>query len=112
MPLIVPARAGKSPSGEPGLGGAWIRAGLPHLPANLKFLNLTGTQVTDAGLVSISRLTKLEHVYLGNAPITDAGLAHLERPPNLKTLAIMNTQVTDDGAAKLKRKLPTLMIHR
>jgi hypothetical protein len=49
---------------------------------DIKFLNLGGTQVTDAGIVQLKELT------------------------SLKTLRILDTQVTDAGVEDLKKALP------
>ncbi len=83
-------------------------AGLIHLSSaqNLVVLDLTNTQVTDAGLVHLKALTKLEHLYLDNTQVTDAGLAHLQGLNNLESLLLNGTQVTDAGAGKLRQALP------
>jgi internalin A len=47
-------------------------------------LNLSDTPITDAGLVSMKGLTKLESVMVGNTQVTDAGVKALNRAlPNL-----------------------------
>jgi hypothetical protein len=40
-------------------------------------LSLSGTQVTDAGLVHLKGMTGLRTLDLSDTQITDAGLAHL-----------------------------------
>lgn len=87
-------------------------AGLNQLPPDLKALGLSGTPVTNAGLATIARLTKLEYLNLSNSSITDAGLVQLENLPNLQALTVTNTQVTDAGVANLQKKLPALKIQR
>ena len=45
----------------------------------LQRLVLTGTQVTDAGLVHLKGLTGLQELWLGDTQVTDAGLAELNQ---------------------------------
>lgn len=45
----------------------------------LERLDLSDTQVTDAGLAQLKGLTSLEHLYLVNTLVSDAGLEHLNR---------------------------------
>jgi hypothetical protein len=110
-------------------------AGLEQLPTSIKILNLTGAQVTDAGLAHLRRLPRLELLRLGSAkvtdagleqiarlpglrflilvgtPITDAGLDHVERLSQLESLYLEGTAVTDAGLSKLKQARPDLHIH-
>lgn len=87
-------------------------AGLIHLSStqNLIVLNLTNTQVTDAGLVHLKALTKLEELWLDNTQVTDAGLVHLRRLKNLDGLLLNDTKVTDEGVEKLRQALPNCWI--
>lgn len=43
---------------------------LPHLDN----LNLSGTQVTDAGLVYLQELPRLRYIYVDNTQVTSEGL--------------------------------------
>ena len=48
-------------------------------------VNLSHTQVTDAGLVHLAGLTNLEVLYLYGTQVTDAGLDELRKAlPNCK----------------------------
>ena len=78
-------------------------AGLAQLKrlTNLKTLGLSWTQVTDAGLVHLEELTGLESLGLSWTRVTDAGLVHLKELPNLDTLWLKNTRVTDAGLVHL-----------
>ena len=68
----------------------------------LHSLRLTGTAVTDAGLVHLKGLTGLRDLQLGNTEITDAGLAHLRGLTELRGLLLFNTPVTDASLDQLK----------
>jgi len=79
-------------------------AGLVHLKGltKLQQLDLLDTQVTDAGLVHLKGLTKLKLLGLSRTQVSDAGLVHLNGLTNLEVLALENTQVTDAGLVHLK----------
>jgi hypothetical protein len=47
--------------------------------SQLEWLNLDGTQVSDAGLVHLKRLTKLSQLNLFNTRVTDAGVNELKQ---------------------------------
>jgi hypothetical protein len=79
-------------------------AGLAHLKGltALEWLSLRHTQVSNAGLAHLKGLTVLETCDLGNTQISDAGLAHLRGLTALKGLALRNTQISDAGLAHLR----------
>jgi hypothetical protein len=53
--------------------------------SGLQWLNLDGTQVTDAGLEHLKGLTSLESLLLRGTQVTDAGVAELQHAlPGLK----------------------------
>ena len=85
--------------------GPWkiTDAGLVHLKGMTKLedLNLYGTKITDVGLVHLKGLTNLQNITLPKQ-ITDAGLEHLKGLTNLKKLNLNNTQITDAGLVHLK----------
>ncbi len=89
-------------------------ADLVHLKSlpRLQELYLNNTQITDAGLVHLTGLTNLETLGLGFTQITDVGLAHLTRLTNLQWLDLWNTQITDAGLVHLKglTRLDTLFL--
>jgi Leucine-rich repeat (LRR) protein len=134
-------------SGEPPAWYAWLRKlhGDEHLGnaiavgegpwTKLERLHLDRTQITDAGLVHLRGLTKLEvlnlsrspsidgsglvHLkdltnlkvlYLASTQITDAGIMHLKDLTNLEYLSLYDTQVTDEGVKKLQDALPNCKI--
>ena len=52
---------------------------------NIVSLSLIGTTITDAGLVHLKRLTKLQRLVLDFTKVTDAGVADLQKAlPNCK----------------------------
>lgn len=69
---------------------------------NLRYLDLSFTDVGDAGLAHLVGLTKLEWLLLFSTRVTSAGLAHLAGLSNLRELQLGECQVTDDGLAQLK----------
>ena len=80
--------------------------GLVHVKEipSLRILSLPEglCRMTDAGLISISNMPRLENLYLDvKGPITDDGLAHLSKIHSLKKLHLSRLQVTDRGLAYL-----------
>jgi hypothetical protein len=88
-------------------------AGLVHLQGltKLELLDISGTKITDARLVHLKGLTNLFRLVLDGTQVTDAGLAHLKGLTNLESLNLANTRVTDAGVGELKRALPGVTIH-
>jgi hypothetical protein len=95
------------------LSGTQVRdAGLAHLKGltNLRVLSLTETQVSDGGLAHLKGLTNLERLMLADTKVSDAGLVHLKGLKNLEKLYLFGSKVTDAGVADLKKALPTVHI--
>ena len=59
------------------------------------------THATDADLINLERLSKLEAVELENLPNLDAALKHLRTLRCLESLDMNNSQVSDVGLANL-----------
>lgn len=78
----------------------------------LTWLNLCSTEITDAGLVNVGRLSDMQELDLSITKITDEGLQHLCSLTELNDLWLMNTEVTDAGVATLQQSLPNLKVHR
>jgi len=76
-------------------------AGLVHFRGALKVLYLNGTRITDDGLADMRGLTCLRTVELNGTHITDAGVARLQGLTGLQRLVLDNTRVTDAGLAHL-----------
>lgn len=89
-------------------------AGLEHLKglSGLSSLYLKGTQITDAGLEHLAELASLEVLFLADTQITDAGLEHLKGLTNLRELPLYGSQVTDEGVKDLQKALPDCFISR
>lgn len=80
-------------------------AGLVHLKGlrRLNRLRLNDTEITDAGLAHLADLTRLEHLGLSGTQVTDAGLAHLDGLIALNSLALGATRITDAVADPVVR---------
>jgi hypothetical protein len=66
---------------------------------------------TDAAVVQVACLSRLEYVYLEGPSIRNARLAHLKGLTKLSVLCLKNTRVTYAGAKELNEALPTLTIY-
>lgn len=73
----------------------------------LKRLNLNYTSVTDKGIVGLPELVDLR---LDSAGVTDAGLEPLEKMQTLKYLNLYHTLVTEKAFEDLKKALPKCQI--
>jgi hypothetical protein len=68
---------------------------------SLRYLDLTGTGITDAGLVHILACSNLETLILWDTGVTDDGVALLAGFHHLRHLGLGNTRVTDSGLRHL-----------
>ncbi len=82
-------------------------AKLASLGANLRWLDLGGTGVTDAGLEQLSAMPNLSRLHLERTKITDSGLARLAPLNQLEYLNLYGTEITDAGLQDLQ-DLPKL----
>jgi uncharacterized membrane protein len=80
---------------------------LAPLGSNLRWLDLAGTSVTDAGLARLPAMPNLVRLHLERTAITDSGLAALAGLVNLEYLDLYGTEVSDAGLETLE-KLPKL----
>ena len=78
--------------------------------ANLEWLNVDNTQLSDAGLQHFRMMNKLTFLHLGSTAVSDAGLPQLEGLASLKDLKVTRTAVTAAGVTKLQAKLPNTEI--
>ena len=74
---------------------------LPRL-TNLWRLSLDRTTISDRTLLALEKLSRLEAVNLYATQVTDAGLAPLEKLPRLRSVYAWQTQVTAVGAEALQ----------
>ncbi|QGQ22043.1 protein kinase [Gimesia benthica] len=66
-------------------------------------LDLSSSQIDDAGLGYLTGLTKLEKLFIhANHQITDEGLKHLKGMRDLQVLTVTNGQITDEGIMYLQ----------
>jgi len=96
-------------------GGSGVTdAGLVHLRnlPRLERLGLSSTGVKGPGLIHIQGLTRLKNLDLINLPVADADLAHLAGLTSLEDLMITGPGVTDAGMTHLAglTNLKTLQI--
>lgn len=78
--------------------------------SRLQILTLSGNRITDDGLAMIGRMPNLEELDLDATDVTDAGLVHLQALKKLKSLSLGGTLVTPRGASKLQSALPGLEV--
>jgi len=75
---------------------------LEPLAANVVWLDLGRTKITDTGLDRLKRLAGLERLHLEGTQLGDAALARLAGAQKLSYLNLYGTKVTDKGLAQLK----------
>lgn len=67
---------------------------IAHIGAKLRFLNLSNTRVSSAGVgVLVGRVPKLETILLSNTPTDDLAISHLGAMPSLKVINLSGTNV-------------------
>jgi mono/diheme cytochrome c family protein len=95
-------------------GSAITDAGLASVARcrNLTRLHLNRTAVSDGGLAALAGLASLEYLNVVGTGTGDAGLAHLAGLKKLQRLYVWQTKVTDAGVAKLKAANTALAINR
>jgi internalin A len=84
---------------------------ISHL-SRLEELDLHRSPVTDAGLAHLEGLADLQSLHLFHTGVSDGGLVHLRGLARLRNLSIENTKVTDAGVRELQTALPKLIISR
>jgi hypothetical protein len=67
----------------------------------LKYLDVGGSPIDDAGLKPVAGFTELQLLWLGSTRVTDAGLMNLDRLPNLRILDLEGTRISDTGLGLL-----------
>ena len=95
------------------IGTQFTDAGLKKVAKlqKLRTLGLANTKITDAGLKEVAKLQELEHLNLTSTKITDTGLKELAKLQKLMYLYLDDTAITDDGAVELKKALPNCEIY-
>ena len=77
-------------------------AKLAALASNLRWLDLTGTAITDKGLAQLASMPHLTRLHLARTAVTDEGLLQLAGLGELLYLNLYGTPVTDAGLENLK----------
>lgn len=85
-------------------------ARIARLPKLIQ-LRLASDKITDAGLAVLADLKELRHLHLIDAPITDAGLAQLQALKDLESLYLDGTRASDEGKKRLVEALPGVHLH-
>jgi YHS domain-containing protein len=87
-------------------------AKLAPLAANLRWLDLTGTAITDKGMAQVAGMPHLTRLHLARTAVTDAGLQQLAPLEDLAYLNLHGTPLTDAALERLKplRKLRQLFL--
>lgn len=80
---------------------------LAPIGANIQWLDLAGTAVTDGGLAHLAAMPNLTRLHLERTHITDEGLARLAVLNNLQYLDLYGTEISDAGLERL-RTMPKL----
>jgi hypothetical protein len=81
-------------------------------PDDLQYVQLSGTRVTNAGLVHLRGLTGLRVLWLYDTQISDAGLVHLQGLSGLRVLNLRSTLVSRAGVDALQVALPQCEFRR
>ncbi|MBU1220822.1 hypothetical protein KKF34_08650 [Myxococcota bacterium] len=68
----------------------------------LTYLRISGTKISDKGLIHIANMTGLKTLDVSNNRIGDEGMKYLGKLENLTSLNLSQTLVTDAGLVELK----------
>src|SRR5258708_206317 len=90
-----------------GVGLGLGRTGVPSGGGN-NCRSAGGIKITDFGLAKLARLKKLRYLDVSGAQITPAGLKVLQGMPRLERLSLWNCKALDDSAAPVFAALPSL----
>ena len=85
---------------------------LVHVQAlpRLESLSLAGNQITDQGLSQLAAMPRLKSIDLSATEITDAGLTYLEGMKGLESVNLGATRVTTEGILKFRTVRPEVGI--
>jgi hypothetical protein len=72
------------------------------IPREVTGLAMVDTQITDAGIRNLLRLTGLRRINLAGTKVTDDGLLALASLKEIKWVCLHRTQVTADGVSQFK----------
>jgi len=77
----------------------WLRSLSGH--SDIRFLDLTRTEISDAGLLSLGPLPNLVHLYIAETRVRGTGLAILSQSPELGFLDCRKCQLESGALASL-----------
>lgn len=77
---------------------------------NCEAMDLGGTNITDEGVRCLTRMPKLQYLFLWHTRISDAAASILMGISHLRMLSLHDTLVSEDGLEKLNRALPNCLI--
>jgi Leucine-rich repeat (LRR) protein len=92
-----------------GIGISLGMGGEPAAPGGGNCRVAGGIQVSDLGLAKLGKLKKLRRLDVSGAQITPAGLKVLQGLPQLERLSLWNCAALDDSAAKTLAAMPSLV---
>jgi len=96
---ILPLYGGSAPDWLEGIGGKVDR----NAAGEVIGLHLRGTWVTDAELLDVAHLPRLERLDLSHTRITDEGLLHLKPATQIRDLSLYYAeQITDQGMTAIR----------
>jgi hypothetical protein len=95
--------------GKTGIADHGVAALASALP-NLLQLGLSGTKVTDSGMVHIGKLTQLEWLWLDNTQVGDEGIRQLDQLTKLQYAYLDASRVSNEGHQQFRRAHPTTQI--
>ena len=90
-----------------GVGLGLGRTGVPSGGGN-NCRSAGGIKITDLGLAKLAKLKKLRYLDVSGAQITPAGLKVLQGMPRLERLSLWNCKALDDSAAPVFAAIPSL----
>jgi Leucine-rich repeat (LRR) protein len=92
-----------------GIGISLGMRGEPAAPGGGNCRVTGGIQVSDLGLAKLSKLKKLRRLDVSGAQLTPAGLKVLQSLPQLERLSLWNVPALDDSAAAVLAAIPSLV---
>ena len=89
----------KSPMGDPAM---------PYVGrlAQVRYLGLDDTKVTDAGISHLAGMKSLEKLWLNRTAVGDGAITALGRLTSLKHLYLGGSRVTPEGLKRLRELIP------
>jgi hypothetical protein len=73
-------------------------------------LLLIETSITDAGLVNLTQMPRLEELFLNVTPVGNEGMENLKGLVRLRVLDLSGTNVTNAKVSELQHALPNCYI--